>query len=222
MIAMKIPSPRLIASYPRSGNTWLRFILSNLFRPEVEHDFRTTNEFIPYVGDELSDEPQYTNLFLKTHALRNPENAIFLHRHVGDVLISEYWYKKKFYKETLESTLLEFLIACDFGANWRLHVDHYLSAPDHIGFHQLSNPAAIQKLCPQFSLEEIGIALKKSEFWKLRKIEVVNGLGDEPVGDTSIRFFRIGKGGQWFGLGAETQELLLQKNEFQLMPLGYL
>jgi hypothetical protein len=43
--------PCLIASYPRSGSTWVRFILSNLLHPEESHDFDSVNQIIPDIGD---------------------------------------------------------------------------------------------------------------------------------------------------------------------------
>lgn len=215
---MKIP--RLIASYPRSGNTWLRFILCNLYFPDVEHDFASVNRLIPAIEDAGNVLNAVADpYFYKTHALRCGESVIFLHRHVGDVLISEWWYKRKFHEDT--RPLLEFIIATNFGENWRLSVDHYFPALEMIGYDDLDKPEAIHQLCPDFSLEQIQIAIGKSSFGKMQKVEE-KGFGTYPPGDPKIKFFRSGVSGQWKFFGAETIELLYLKNGPQLKVLGYL
>ena len=36
-----------IVSYPRSGNTWTRFLIANLLHPEVEVGFANIDSFVP-------------------------------------------------------------------------------------------------------------------------------------------------------------------------------
>src|SRR5947209_7763262 len=41
------PDDTMIVSYPRSGNTWTRFLIANLLHPAEEVDFLNIEKFIP-------------------------------------------------------------------------------------------------------------------------------------------------------------------------------
>ena len=41
-----------VVSYPKSGNTWVRFLLANALYPDAKVDFHTIHELIPEVGNE--------------------------------------------------------------------------------------------------------------------------------------------------------------------------
>jgi len=212
----------LIASYPRSGSTYLRFIIANLFQPEVEHDFNTVNQFVPAIDDvnnlkDCVDVP----LFYKTHSLRYGQNIIYLHRHVGDVLISEYWYKQKFSKE--DKTLMEYIIENKYGDNWRASVNHYFPCRYQLKFDDIGDYGRLSFL-PYFnekSIPEIQAAIEKSSFQKMSEAEE-KGFGIYPTGDTEIKFCRKGTSNQWKELDEQTQERIIEKNYSELKVLGYL
>lgn len=212
----------IIASYPRSGSTWLRFILCHLYYPNARIDFAFVNKAIPDIdhaeGMRASLSPL---LFFKSHRLRHGQRILFLHRHVGDVLISEYWYKRKFHGDT--RTLEEFLASCDYGREWREHIDFYFPCQQAIGFDELGNWEAILRILPQREpRDRIEHAIAQSSFDNLQSLEG-GGFGDlYPSGDLSIRFIRDGRSGQWKELPRDLTDLLLEKNFTQLRVLGYL
>lgn len=97
----------ILASYPKSGNTWLRFILSNitksLSQDPAEVDFHTVNYFSPHVAGanqskngykEFSNSPR----FLKTHFYHIPPfskyRSLLLIRDPIETLESFYDYQK--------------------------------------------------------------------------------------------------------------------------------
>ena len=41
------PDDTLVVSYPRSGNTWTRFLIANLRYPNLEVDFTNIEKLIP-------------------------------------------------------------------------------------------------------------------------------------------------------------------------------
>lgn len=214
-------NPYLIASYPRSGSTYLRFIIANLFYPQ-EHNFDTVNRFVPAIDDVNNiRESESDPLFYKTHALRNGQNIIHLHRHVGDVLISEYWYKQKFHKE--DKTLYEWLFENDYGRNWRASINHYFPCKFDISYDELSDANVLVKLpfIAGKSIDDIQAAIDASSFEKMQESET-QGFGIYPSGDEEIKFIRKGLSGQWHDLDEQTQKRIIDKNYKELKILGYL
>lgn len=91
-----------IASYPKSGNTWARFMACNLLFGRQE-SAATVNGLIPDVH-ELNDlgDPSPGSLF-KTHAAFGPNfpfgdrtaAVIYIVRHPADVLASNFFYARR-------------------------------------------------------------------------------------------------------------------------------
>lgn len=213
-------NPTIIASYPRSGSTWLRFILCNLLYPDIQHDFDSVNKHIPAIdnADDMKIAIEQPT-FYKTHSLRHGQNIIHLHRHVGDVLISEYWYKQKFHADGM--TLFEYLIVTDYGKNWRDSIDFYFPCAKSISYDQLEDCMRLKYLIGSYTIEEISAAIEKSSFSKMQKAEE-KGFGIYPTGSPEIKFIRKGTTGQWRELDAQTQNRIIEKNYTQLKALGYL
>jgi len=82
-----------IASYPRSGNTWLRFVLAELLTGEPV-DFIGVDRVSPPVGTQTEDARLLTTggRLVKTHEPYRPlyTKALYLIRDPRDVVIS--WY----------------------------------------------------------------------------------------------------------------------------------
>lgn len=83
----------MIASFPRSGNTWVRFVLADLIKGEPA-DFIGLEHVIPGVGAQRGAPRTPSGLRLvKTHEPYRPDyrQAIYLIRDFREVLIS--WYR---------------------------------------------------------------------------------------------------------------------------------
>jgi len=126
----------MVASYPRSGNTWLRFMLTKILTGRSA-GFDNVNNVIAEIGihkDALPLLPGEGRL-IKTHELYRPtyKRAIYLVRDVRDSLLSQYsrenelglvwWadfdgYIQAFLKGTING----------FGA-WQEHVPNWLDSP---------------------------------------------------------------------------------------------
>ncbi len=213
---------KIIASYPRSGSTWIRFILFNLIYPNLEASFENVNRYIPSIDTDAWVNNDHSK-FYKTHRILPVDNIIFLHRHIGDVLISEYWYKKKFHFD--ERSFGEYLIACDYGKEWRTHVSFYITNHKYLlsyeDMHDAKNIVSLIKAINlPYNKNEIYRAIQKSDFEKMQQAELV-GLGGYDAGDTSIKFVREGTCGQYLDLPKEIIEKILEKNNLQLKLLGY-
>ena len=211
-------NPFIIASYPRSGSTWFRFVLCNLIYHPEEMTFGKVNKLIPPI-----DHPPgllagiHRPRFFKTHGMHAASHLVYLHRHVGDVLESEYWYKKKMYGEARSFT--DFLKEVDYGEQWRQHVDFYFPAMCNISYEEIALPETYV-VFTNSTLMSIKRAIDKATFERMRELEK-QGFGDYPSGDLSIPFCRVGQSGQWLQWKKELRDTLLEKNAVQLKMLGY-
>jgi Sulfotransferase domain len=93
------PDDTFLLSYPKSGNTWSRFLVANLLRPSQEVDFSNINSIIP---DTEGTTKRYLNALprprvLKSHQYFDPRypKIIFIVRDPRDVVLSEYYWDIK-------------------------------------------------------------------------------------------------------------------------------
>jgi len=88
-----------LVSYPKSGNTWTRFLIANLVYPEKHPDFTNINELIPDPEGitkrhlERLPRPRY----IKSHQYFDPRYPKVIHvvRDPRDVVLSEYYFDIK-------------------------------------------------------------------------------------------------------------------------------
>lgn len=124
-----------LASYPRSGSNWVKFLLLESIL-DRELDFPQSDYFMPYVGTHRS-APQLLpggGRLIKTHEIYHPVygKSIYLVRDPRDVVISEYRLLSnlKLYNASFERFLVEFLDGGVSGLGcWSQHVESWLTAP---------------------------------------------------------------------------------------------
>jgi hypothetical protein len=123
------------ASYPRSGSTWLRFVLFESIAGQAS-GFGNVNESIPDVKEHKTGLPLMPNggRLIKTHEVYHPEyrKAVYLVRDPRDVALSEYAYQTALglVNQPLDEYLRVFLTkGVNPFASWSAHVQSWLSAP---------------------------------------------------------------------------------------------
>lgn len=123
-----------VASYPRSGSTWLRFLLLEVLRGESS-GFRNVDELIPDVGKHKKTPPllPHGGRLIKTHEAFRPEyeKAVYLVRDARDVVLSEYAYQMALGLTgcNFDDYLLRFLRGKVNGyGSWQSHVISWLDA----------------------------------------------------------------------------------------------
>ncbi len=165
MLESKLEAPRLwIASFPRSGNTFFRNVLSRVYRMPSESFFVEPGR---PVSPNLRDFPA-----LKTHELPGnlPEGlrleqghvAVYLIRDGRDALVSAAHHRRSFAEPAsdFEVNLLEAIMAPGnsfFGGGWSQHVEKWTAAAAVvIRFEDLiADPIGqVERLRPHFDLPE--------------------------------------------------------------------
>lgn len=122
-----------IASYPKSGNTWVRFLVCNLLHGPVD-SAATLNRWVPDVhelrGAELAAPA--APVMMKTHypysaalpLVSHTAGAIYVVRDPADVLLSNYHYRKRSGAATADDEpdferYLDTFIAAQGDPRWR-------------------------------------------------------------------------------------------------------
>jgi hypothetical protein len=128
------PNDLFIASYPRSGTTWLRFLLFELLTGEPA-EFVPVNLSIPYVGRHRG-APEllpWGGRAIQTHEtfLQGVSSAIYLVRDPRSVVLSEYRWQLRtgLFEGSFESFFDAFMSgrANPYG-RWDRHVDTWTSS----------------------------------------------------------------------------------------------
>ena len=124
-----------VASYPRSGSTWLRFLL---FETLTKNDagFDNVNRMLPDVGMHADATPLLPNQgrLIKTHEPFRPayKRAVYVVRDVRDVVLSEYAYQNALgrIERTFDDYLTDFLNGTATGyGSWQEHVRGWIDSP---------------------------------------------------------------------------------------------
>lgn len=222
-----------IVSYPKSGNTWLRFIIANLISDELI-TMKNLNDFVPGIHnfkDKINqmDSPR----FIKSHFpfLKNYPKTIYIYRDYRDVLVSYYHFQKS--QEHFEGNISEFIRQKKhnpFG-QWKKHVEtalvHKKKYPDKILILKyedlLSNPekeiTRIISFCGLAQKKELNEVIELCSFNSLQKNESQYGKVFE---NKTLTFFRKGKSNQWKEEFSDDDiKYIMNENGALLSKLGY-
>jgi hypothetical protein len=94
-----LPDDVFLVSYPKSGNTWTRFLVANLVHPEKQVDFANINELTPdpeaLTKRDLAQKPRPR--IIKSHQYFDPRyrRVIYIVRDPRDVVLSAYHFDIK-------------------------------------------------------------------------------------------------------------------------------
>lgn len=124
-----------VASYPRSGSTWLRFLLAEVLTGKGSQ-FGMVNALIPDVGDHRKAKPILPSggNLIKTHEpyRREYKKAVYLVRDVRDVLLSEHAFQQALglVGGGLDSYIPSFFQGkVNAYGSWQNHVRSWLDSP---------------------------------------------------------------------------------------------
>jgi hypothetical protein len=93
------PDDRLLVSYPRSGNTWVRFLIANVMSPDEPATFANIEDRIPDIYKNRGRPLDHVARprLLKSHESFDPRYGavIYIVRDPRDVVVSYYHYQRK-------------------------------------------------------------------------------------------------------------------------------
>ncbi len=132
-----------LVSYPKSGNTWLRFLIANTvkihYKIEREVNFFTIHDFVPDVHKNgnasmnvsptgILGNPEIPRI-IKSHGSYNPyyQRVILLVRDPRDVLISYFYYQKRYGIISEDCQISDFIRHPKYGAKaWSIHTESWV------------------------------------------------------------------------------------------------
>jgi hypothetical protein len=233
------PADMFVASYPKSGVTWTRFVLFELLSG-LPAGFKTTNQLMTGVGQHnkgLALLPGVGRLIGTHEQYRKDYNrAIYVVRDARDVLLSEFAFLKAldYFRGDLDEFISVFLFTCGsaYGYGpWHRHVSSWLDSPIAgtenlllVRYEDLrQDPVTwfarmVEFLGVDVGREKIELAVENNSIQKMREKE-----NREPV-RASIRgrFVRDGAVRGWVSKLSPAQVRLIEEHAGSaLLRLGY-
>ena len=198
-----------IVSYPKSGNTWVRFILANILNNnKVRIDFNSAIKYIPeyQVHDEEVSKLKRPRL-LKSHQLFNTKfpRVVYLVRDPRDVYVSYFFYLKK--KLPKGYTIKDFIKSDIKPSRWSAHVGSWLGHQNIIlvkyedlienTFNEINR--IVDFIGWEVEPETISEAVARSSFKRMSWIEDKYGrpFRSEEDKEKATKFVRKGVIGDW-------------------------
>ena len=184
-----------LVSFPKSGNTWTRFLIGNLTHPEEPVTFANVSRIVPdiYVAGVNQIRSSVPPRVFKSHEAFDPryKRVIYIVRDPRDVAVSSYHFARKgrhiednFPLDTYVSTL--FLGRDHTYGNWGEHVGSWLVSTSNVsqmigrqGLPQKSTEFGARGHGRQFLLLRYEDLLENTEV-ELRKVAGFLGLKATP------------------------------------------
>jgi hypothetical protein len=208
----------LIASYPKSGNTWARFVIAQALVGR-EIDFDSVRRFSPYIGRQRTAPNVFPEggRLIKTHEVYRRYSArcpaVYLIRDGRDVCLSYYFMMKRLslYHGDLGPFVDDFLRGRigSYGS-WQEHVASWEKArsarPGEVVFVRYEDMLgdatealylAFRSVGRSLSREALAAAVQANSFTSMRSKEATSDFLARRNVDTNIPVVRDGRAGQW-------------------------
>ena len=217
-----MPDDTFLVSYPKSGNTWTRFLIANLLHPDHPVTLVTADRLIPGVDGHSQEHLDHLPRprVIKSHYPFDPQykRVIYIVRDPRDVVLSQYHYQRKRRvlpdDYPLESFVPRFIAGdvCPYGS-WADNVCSWLATrmddPGFLCFRYedlkrdtelyVAKLARFLEVTPDLGL--IRQAIELSSVKRMRELEKAEAHLWESTKDTrkDISFLRNATSGEWRG-----------------------
>jgi hypothetical protein len=240
------PDDTFIVSYPRSGNTWTRFLVANLLHRDGSTTFENIDARVPAIykatSRELAGAPRPR--ILKSHEYFDPRypRVIYIARDPRDVAVSYYYYrlKRRFMTDavSIERFVTDFVAGRvgEFGT-WYENVQSWLATRGGDEQRFLFTRYEDMKARPRdevarmarflgipLAAAELDRVVDQSSFARMQELEKQTGAAWRPLKDSrsDIQFVRGGSVGGWRERLPRAASLAIESAWSDLMvKLGY-
>ena len=231
----------VLASYPRSGNTWLKFMVAELLSGETV-DFESSDDFVPELGRHqnarrlLPDRGRVIKTHEEYETVGLPDcRALYVVRDGRDVAVSEYFFRRRVgsFQGEFAAFLPQFLQGkVNSYGSWSDHVRSWVDSA-HAGLLVINYEELIADTVTQLAklAEFLGIEPASAE--RLQSVVAHNSADtmrqkeqDSPVLQKQMRddipFVRSATAGDWRNHFDSTLESLFEDEAGQVLAeLGY-
>ena len=231
------PDDVFVAGYPKSGNTWMQYLLAGaIFGCDarlVPHTL--VQDLFPDVHYKTVYKRYLTPTFFKTHELPQPRHrkVVYLVRDGRDVMVS-YFHHLTALGESLD--VLKLLATGDglFPCRWHEHIEAWSANPYgaqmiNISYEMLKGDAvtALQRICEFAGVErertDLEVAVRNSSFEILQAKEKKVGWGEDTVWPKDRSFIRRGEVGSFKDeMPSELLRSFMEQSEPVLKRFGYI
>jgi hypothetical protein len=226
-----------IVSFPKSGNTWVRFLIACMQHPEEEVSFRNIERFVPDIHKSrrlIQSMPPPRFVKCHTPCFDAFPRFVYVVRDGRDAMISFYHYAVG--ARSFTGSLGEFLVSA-VATRYGTWSDHVLAALEVVERHPeralmvryedllssaVDQAHRIAVFC-RMSVrpEAVEGAVADCRFSRLQEIE--RRYGGELDDGADFRFFRRGVSGQWRNEATERELApFLEEARYAMARLGYL
>ncbi|MBL4760072.1 MAG: sulfotransferase domain-containing protein [Mariprofundaceae bacterium] len=240
------PDDVWLVSYPKSGNTWTRFLLANLVYKNMQVGFDNIENLVPdiYQHSNYYLQSFQSKRFLKSHEYFDPryKKVILIVRDPRDVAVSYYHHLIKF-GEWNEDALIDdfidqFINGC-FGpfGSWGENIGSWIGSQcinhDMLILRyedMLENTAdAVKKIGDFLEIEvsdsKADVIVTNCSVEAMQALEREQGANWKPLknSDEGMMFVRKGKSGEWKAvLTGEQAKAITTSWGVQMKGLGYI
>jgi len=201
-----------IVSFPRSGNTWVRFFLANLIKYDKGEllDFNRLEDIIPDLHKNKNVDNKYSfkeiPRIMKSHSkfIKEYKRVIYIVRNPKDVMVSYFYYTRYGLLNKEIESFENFVKDKKKGIlAWKEHVNSWEGKTGVIIRYEdlLENAYTNFKLIcdyigiPDYCYKNIKGAIEKSSFDTMSKIEEKKGM--PYLKNNEFRFIREGRSEIW-------------------------
>jgi estrone sulfotransferase len=212
------PEDVWFASFPRTGSTWLRFILCNVISLQemdgADVDFHMVDDVIPALGRPGLFRPwtyQSMPRLVKTHQpyrrgwFARPERAVYVMRDPRDAMVSYFNFLERRSHLPFHGSFADLIRHRRYGLEAMLinHVSWAARKPIVMRFDEMkADPvgridALLRQLGTPAPREILEKAVERASFQKIREAQRETGIPGKPRFREGFEFARSGKVGQW-------------------------
>jgi hypothetical protein len=235
-----LPDDYFLVSYPKSGNTWARVLISNLLSPDKPADFWTINQLVPELEGVTKRHlvRMARPRVIKSHFAFDPRypQVICIVRDPRDVVISEYHYQRKTRQISDQYPMAEYVSCfiagktCPEVGSWGQNVASWIVTRDRApGFLLIRYETLLSDTVGELAriAEFLGISATQqrltevaelSSVDRMRQLEATQSNASSLMkrGRKDVAFIRSAKSGGW---RSELDEHLVEKIEEAWAPL---